>query len=235
MNSFRSKGQPESDGFRYEKKYLIEGMSAKDVITALKRHPSMFSELYPARYVNNIYLDTPLLSDYFSNVNGNRSRKKVRVRWYHDLFRQVDDALLEFKLKAGEVGSKEQYPFPSFAANESLTECKFRNIVTASGLPSGIKQRLRGLEFAIMNRYQRWYFATPGKEFRATVDANLEFYHLGKLQNRFKKSYKEQNYLVLEIKYAINNDHGFHRVSSALPFRITRSSKYIAGIEHVYI
>jgi len=191
--------------------------------------------LYPARYVNNIYLDTPLLEDYFSNVNGNRLRKKVRVRWYHDLYRQVDDAVLEFKKKEGEVGSKEQYPFPPFASDTSLTEGHFRRLVESSNLPPDVKYCLRGLEFAIMNRYCRWYFATPGEEFRATVDADLEFVHLGKLHNRFVKSHKERKYLVLEIKYAVDNDRGFHRVSSALPFRITRSSKYIAGVEHVYV
>ena len=47
------------------------------------------------------------------------------------------------------------------------------------------ENRLEDVEFAICNRYQRWYYATPDKRFRITVDTALTFHHLGKLTNRF--------------------------------------------------
>ena len=177
MRKAQPRNQAESAGFRYEKKFIIEGMSAADVIMVLKTHPALFRELYPMRYVNNIYLDSPLLGDYYSNVNGYHQRKKVRVRWYHDLLREVKDGVLEFKIKEGEVGIKDQFPFPEFHMNTSFTERVFRKIVRNSYLPTEVKYRLRDLEFAILNRYQRWYFATPDKRFRITVDADLNFYH----------------------------------------------------------
>lgn len=227
--------QTESASFRYEKKFTIEGMNAAQVIAVLKAHPSIFRELYPPRYVNNIYLDSPLLSDYYSNVNGHHQRQKVRVRWYHDLFREVKDAVLEFKIKEGEVGTKEQFPFPRFHMNESLTERAFREIVRRSSLPNSAKTRLRGLEFAILNRYKRWYFATPNQSFRATVDADLSFYHLRKLSNHFMYSHSEHRNLILELKYQVENDPAANRICAVFPFRITRSSKYISGIDHVYL
>ena len=235
MKQFVKKGQPESSAFRYEKKFIIEGMDAGQVIGVLKAHPAMFRELYPMRYVNNIYLDSPLLGDYYSNVNGYRLRQKVRVRWYHALFRHVNDGLLEFKLKQGEVGTKEQYPFPAFKFDESLTERTFRAIMRSSDLPLDAKYRLHDLEFAICNHYQRWYFATPGERFRVTVDADLNFYHLGKLSNRFMQSHTQRDQLILELKYQVDDDRDAQRVISALPFRITRSSKYITGVDNVYI
>jgi hypothetical protein len=227
--------QPESADHRYEKKFVVEGMSAAQVIAVLKTHPALFSELYPPRYVNNIYLDTPLLSDYYSNVNGYRQRRKVRVRWYHDLFRPVDDALLEFKNKQGEVGSKEQFPFPAFNMDETLTERDFRAVVAASELPDTVKTRLRGLEFAMLNRYKRWYFATPGETFRVTVDDELSFYHLGKLSNHYRQYHRERRSLIVELKYLVADDAEAQRVCAALPFRITRSSKYISGVDSVYL
>jgi len=235
MSKTALQNDPESAAFRYEKKFMIEGMNAEQVIAVLKMHPAIFRELYPPRYVNNIYLDSPLLGDYYSNVNGYHQRQKVRVRWYHGLLREVHDAVLEFKIKEGEVGTKEQLPFPHFVMDESLNERAFHKIVDASSLPPSAKTRLKNLEFAIMNRYKRWYFATPGEDFRATVDADLSFYHLGKLSNHLLHSHSERGNLILELKYQVENDLAVQRVCAALPFRITRNSKYITGIEHVYL
>lgn len=231
----RPLNQPESAAHRYEKKFVVHGLRARDAITILKQHPAMFRELYPMRYVNNIYLDSPLLGDFYSNVNGYHLRQKVRVRWYHDLFRYVDDAILEFKLKEGEVGTKEQHRFPPFTFDESLTESAFRDRIQSANLPELVKFRLEDMEFAICNRYQRWYFATPDKRFRATVDAGLSYYHLGKLSNRFMHAHHERHFLVVEMKYMVSDDPDAHHIISALPFRITRSSKYINGVEHIYL
>lgn len=230
-----SLNQPESGSHRYEKKFVVYGLRPHDAIAILKQHPAMFRELYPMRYVNNIYLDSPLLGDFYSNVNGYHQRRKVRVRWYHDLFRDVNDAVLEFKIKEGEVGTKEQYPFPFFKFDRYLIEPDFLDRVQTSDLPELVKFRLKDMEFAICNRYQRWYFATPDERFRATVDAGLSFYHLGKLSNRFMHAHHERHYLVVELKYMVSDDPDSQRITSALPFRITRSSKYVSGIEHIYL
>jgi len=227
--------QPESAEHRYEKKFVVDGLRARDVIAILKQHPAMFRELYPMRYVNNIYLDSPLLADYYSNVNGYHQRQKIRVRWYHDLFRYVDDAILEFKKKEGEVGTKEQHPFPSFNFDKNLTESDFRNRIQNANLLAMVKFRLQNMEFSICNRYQRWYFATPDKRFRATVDAGLSFYHLSKLSNQFLQIHHAHHYLVVELKYMVRDDPDAHHIISALPFRITRSSKYVSGVDYIYL
>jgi len=175
------------------------------------------------------------MEDYHSNVNGYHIRKKIRVRWYHELFRKVDHAVLEFKIKEGEVGTKEQYPFPNFMMNSKLTERDFRLLVQDSSLANSVKMRLKDLEFALLNRYKRWYFATPGEAFRATVDSGLSCWHLGKLGSRFMHNHEAHQTVILELKYGVFEDHDAHRICAALPFRITRSSKYVAGVENVYL
>lgn len=91
---------------RYERKFLVDQLDAPAVIGLLKRHPAMFSEIYPPRQINNIYLDSPGMGSYFDNVDGVAERRKVRIRWYHDLLREVGDALLEVKVNAAGSGSK---------------------------------------------------------------------------------------------------------------------------------
>jgi hypothetical protein len=221
--------------YRYEKKFLIEETQLPAIMDALRLHPAMFCELYPPRYVNNIYLDSPLLTDYYSNLNGYASRGKVRVRWYHQLLRVVDDAVLEFKIKEGEVGRKEQFSFPPFTAGRGLAEAEFRRVIRDSDLPEAVRFRLRDLEFAIMNRYKRWYFATPDERYRLTVDADLSFCKLTKFENLFTHFNHAHGIHILELKYNTNDDPEAHRITSGLPFRVTRSSKYIAGIDQVYL
>jgi hypothetical protein len=175
------------------------------------------------------------LTVYFSNLNGYTSRGKVRVRWYHELFREVPDAILEFKIKEGEVGRKEQFPFPAFTMAAGLTEADFRAIARDSDLPEFIRWKLRDLEFTLMNRYKRWYFATPGQRYRLTVDAELSFCRLSKFGNNFNHFWQERGKHILELKYQSKDDPDVHRITSGLPFRVTRSSKYIAGVDQVYL
>jgi hypothetical protein len=39
---------------------------------------------------------------------------------------------------------------------------------------------------------------------------------------------------VVELKYQIEDDPRAQRIAAAFPFRMTRSSKYVQGIERVY-
>ena len=77
----------EVDSYRYERKFLIAAMDAAQARSILLRHRALFGEPYPPRYVNNIYLDTYEFDNYGDNLMGATERLKVRVRWYHDLFR----------------------------------------------------------------------------------------------------------------------------------------------------
>ncbi|MBL7163975.1 MAG: polyphosphate polymerase domain-containing protein [Anaerolineales bacterium] len=221
--------------YRYERKFFVDQLDAKQAIALIKGHPAMFSEIYPPRYINNIYMDDPWMENFFDNVDGVTERKKARLRWYHDLFRQVDDPLLEFKIKRGMVGTKAQYPFPAFAFDEGFTERGFKNVIRASDLPVDVKSALLALEPVLLNRYLRWYFATPDRRFRVTVDTGLTFYHLNKFSNRF--IYKQVDYddIVVELKYQSEDDPDAGRITAGFPFRMTRSSKYVQGIERVYL
>lgn len=221
--------------YRYERKCFIDQLDAKQAVSLIKRHPAMFTEIYPPRYINNIYLDSPLMENYHDNIDGVMDRRKARIRWYHQLFRYVDDPVLEFKIKSGLMGTKAHYPFPAFPFGEGFNEKLFRSIIRESTLPSDAKSHLLRVEPVLVNRYLRWYFATPDRRFRVTVDSGMTFYHLNKLNNRFSYKQIDHRDIVVELKYQSQDDPEAARISAGFPFRMTRSSKYVQGIESVYL
>lgn len=221
--------------YRYERKYFVDQLDARQAIALIKQHPAMFSEIYPPRYINNIYFDSPLLTNYSDNVDGDPERKKARIRWYHDLFRQVEEPVLEFKIKKGLMGTKIQYPFPAFSFGEGFSEREMYELIKLSDLPPDLKEYLQINEPVLVNRYLRWYFATPDQHFRVTVDSGLSFFNLKKDNNRFQFHQVDHQSIVVEMKYKREYDPEAGRISSGFPFRMTRSSKYVRGIERVYL
>lgn len=214
---------------------MAKGLDRAQVEAMLMRHPALFYEPYPPRFVNNIYLDTIEFTNYGDNLAGAADRTKIRLRWYHDLFRHVDDGMLEFKIKQGVVGWKEQYAFPPFTFKAGFVGRDFIEWVATSSLPSEVKLRLMLQRPSLVNRYRRTYFATRDGRFRVTVDTDLEYYKINRLSNRFLVRQEEKDTLILELKYDQANSRGAARISSRFPLRLSRSSKYAHGVEAFYL
>jgi hypothetical protein len=221
--------------YRYERKFFIDQLSAQEVLALVKRHPSLFTEIYPPRFINNIYFDHPLLLNFADNINGSPLRKKARIRWYHDLFGKVAQPMLEFKIKEGLMGTKISYPFPDFNFQNKFSEKYLQDLISTSPLPPEVTYYLKTVEPVLINRYQRWYLATPDRAFRVTVDADLTYYHINKFDNQFLFHQVDRQSTILELKYQREHDPLANRISAGFPFRMTRSSKYVQGIERVYL
>jgi hypothetical protein len=221
--------------FRYERKFLVEDLMPFQVTVLIKGHPRLFYAPYPPRYVNNLYLDTPDMINYFDNVNGAMRRRKVRVRWYGEPFGKIDRPMLEIKVKDGLVGTKHTYPLSSFNFDESFCDRALHQLFSVSDLPSEIRHALRGLNVVLFNRYYRYYYATHDGGFRLTLDTRQSFYKVnGLLGNQFVHRQDNVRDVIVELKYEIEQEPNANRVSSFFPFRVTRNSKYVQGIERVY-
>jgi len=216
--------------YRYERKFYLTVLDRAQVLAILRRHPVGFSQAYPPRYVNNIYLDTPWLSNYDANVAGLAERLKVRVRWYHDFFADVADALLEFKIKRGLVGTKQSYPFPEFAVDDRFSGRSFEMLLRSPQMEPDVKAHLIGYQPHLINRYLRRYYVSRDGRFRATVDEDMSFHPVKRFRNRFLTAHRAPEALVVELKYDVAHEMDAHRVASWFPFRPTRSSKYAQGI-----
>ena len=167
--------------FRYERKFLVDQLDVHQVRALVKAHPSMFDEPYPPRYVNNLYLHTKGMENYFANVAGAEEREKVRVRWYGDLFRLVDRPVLEFKIKGGLVSTKLQVPFPPFRLDRHFHGRAFRDALRGLTHPDGSRGTLQDLDVVLLNRYYRWYYATRDHRYRITVDRELTYYRVSRM------------------------------------------------------
>lgn len=222
------------DRYRYERKFYLTMLDREQVLAIMRRHPRLFSEAYPPRYVNNIYLDTPWLSNYAANVAGLAERLKVRVRWYHEFFADVENGILEFKVKRGLVGIKHSFSFPHFVMDDQFSSRAFERILRDDRLAREAQERLIGYQPSLINRYLRRYYASRDGHFRVTVDEELSYHPVHRFRNRFVSGYRDPEGLVVELKYETAYETQAHRVASWFPFRPTRSSKYALGVEAFY-
>lgn len=221
-----------ADNWRFERKFIISGLSKYEIESIVKLHPAMFCEIYQERAVNNIYFDTFTMSNYLDNINGNSQRIKVRIRWYGNLFGKILKPVLEIKIKKGVVGSKASFPLDSISIDNNLTIDNIYKVFKKTDVSEVVKLYLMNLRFSILNCYTRKYFQSADKRFRITIDSNMRFIKLFPMQNVFLNESVDYNTTILELKYE-KDDNYAERITNFFPFRLTRSSKYVTGIEQL--
>ncbi|KKG16866.1 hypothetical protein EO98_02850 [Methanosarcina sp. 2.H.T.1A.6] len=222
------------DESRYEKKVVVYGMTMHEIESIVKSHPAIFTEIHSPRYINNIYLDTLEMSNYFDNVNGLSTRLKVRIRWYGDLFGFIENPVLEFKTKRGLIGRKICFPLKSFCLDNKSSLERQQEIFMESGVPEIFIEYLKTLRFTLLNRYYRKYFESADHRFRITIDSGMEYYRLESSNNSFNEKKVDYHSCILELKYLKENEDFSESFFNHLPFRLTKCSKYASGIENLY-
>jgi len=221
--------------FRYERKFFITEISSKDIDSIVKLHPAIFSEIFHERSVNNIYFDTPDLNNYFDNIDGNMYRIKSRIRWYGRTFGVIEKPVLELKIKNGLLGRKESYSLDTFKLDSNFNMQKIVQIIQNKNIPEFVKIGIKSSQPTLLNKYNRKYFLSADKRYRITIDTNQVFYRIGSQNNFFLNKIKNDLNVILELKYNIDADDDVNRITEHFPFRLTKSSKYISGLEKVYV
>ena len=224
-----AEGQPT----RYERKFFVTELEVGHAREIVRRHPAMLCEAYPPRYVNNLYLDTPWMGHYQDNLDGAPERMKVRVRWYHALEARAERPVLEFKIKRGWVGWKESYPIRGLRVGTDMSCAGLRDVIRGSDLPGTARERLAGLRPALANRYRREYYATRDGRFRVTIDDELVYFGVCAMTGVLRARAEDHGVVIVELKYDRADEREAERVASRFPFRLTRSSKYVRGVERV--
>lgn len=219
--------------WRYERKFLVPDLSPSEAEMCIRLHPAHFTPIYQARMVNNIYLDDLAMGSFTDNVEGVSARKKVRVRWYGSMFGE-HETRLEFKIKSGQLGRKESWALPKMSMHRGMSKDDIDAALRRTELPDHAQMVLRSREPVLANRYSRKYFLSSDQKFRLTLDRGLEFYHLGPGALTFLRRCREPRGVVLEVKYAREYDDEVQAIARRFPFRLTRSSKYVTGIQRVH-
>jgi hypothetical protein len=222
---------PTPTSFRYERKFVSTNLSKYEVESIIKLHPAIFSEVYPQRFVNNIYLDTSQLSSYFDNEDGVNKRVKTRIRWYHDLFGAIADPCLELKIKDGYLGGKLRIPLQSFYLDQNCSMAVLQNVFATSNLSSLLREQLKSMSLALLNRYARKYFESADHKFRITLDSDLEYFTINDCCNSFTARLMDTQKVIVELKYDQADDDQARFITNYRPFRLTKNSKYVTGIQ----
>lgn len=216
---------------RFERKFVVSDMEYHDIIQQIRNNSAMFTSLFVPRYINNIYFDTNDLDFFLDNVSGKGSRKKARVRWYGNMQGKIEKPVLEFKMREGMVGNKLSFPLAPVVIDNNITSDKLMTMFEASDLPVWALNVVKMLSPTLLNRYHRQYFISFDNNFRLTVDNELMYYGIGNSNNSLLESHRDNNTIV-ELKYDNRFDgQPAAEVTNELPFRLTKSSKYVVGFE----
>jgi len=220
--------------YRYERKFFVTGLNHNEIITIIKQHPAIFHHVFYKRNVNNIYFDTADFLSYIDNVEGVINRQKVRIRWYGDLFGIIKNPELEVKYKKGFLGLKERHKLPDFSLNlHERFDFKFIFEALLNNKSFDLyKLNLNALTPSLLNSYERTYFLSNDKKYRITIDNKLQFYSINPIRDFFK-TYCDEEKTIIELKYDQNFEDGARKITEHFPFRLTKSSKYVIGVDRV--
>jgi SPX domain protein involved in polyphosphate accumulation len=220
------------NSFRYERKFLSQELGRTTLQAMVKILPGGFNEIYHQRQVNNIYFDTFDYENYFDNVDGSPQRKKVRIRWYGEINELVQVPILEVKIKYSLMGTKLSYPLPSFNVNEYSSNDFLYNLISQSNIPRELVTLIKVQQPKLINTYSRTYYESVNTKIRITIDDCLSFYDPQK--NEIDKNFNIKNMnTILEVKYPKSSDTIVNQITSRLPLRLSKSSKYVTGINSV--
>ena len=192
----------------------------------IKLHPYNFSEIYQQRNINNIYYDNLDFQCYNDNVIGVSNRIKARLRWYGNLFGKINRSKIELKIKKGLLGKKHTINYNPFNFSSGISNIK--QLPKIDYYSAYMDEDLSCFNPTLLNYYSRKYYLSYDKLFRVTIDFDQVFsLPNGKI---FRSKIKDYNSLILELKYNEKYDDIAQEISSILPFRLSKSSKYVRGI-----
>jgi hypothetical protein len=202
-----------------------------EALALVRRHPALFHAVYPPRQVNNVYLDSPGLKDYFDHVSGIPDRVKTRIRWYGRLSGDIETPILERKVKRGSISGKSAHRLPRLSVDGATSLAAVDAVLRNADLPAIMHPLARCLRPSLLNRYQRHYFLSADRRFRLTVDSDLQFLGLHRFTNWMPSAWAPELVVIVELKFDPCHAEQAADVTNALPFRLARCSKYVLGIE----
>ncbi|MDC0325172.1 polyphosphate polymerase domain-containing protein [bacterium] len=218
-------------GYRFERKYHIQDLPQPEIEMWIKRSPALFFECFPPRYINNIYFDTPDLSNYHENLSGQAARTKIRLRWYGDFLHNKNKTTLEYKIKRGMVGTKDSYKLPPLDLAPGFSYHELETYWHSCDIPQHVHQDLRLVVPTMCNWYHRKYYLSANGMYRITIDTELSFIAIDRFDSQFNRIRTLEESVVVELKYSGDIATLDERLVNFFPFRITRMSKYVTGVE----
>lgn len=218
---------------RFERKIPIYGYDLKVIEHFIRMHVAGFRKIYQTREVNNIYFDTASLDCGYANIEGYRKRWKIRIRWYGPFFGLISSPRLEIKIKQDHLGYKKVFTIDSFIMEEKFNAGVLYNKIEDSSIPRHLKKVIRSLHPVLINSYLRTYLLSNDGKFRITMDSDLKFGNIHQTIGKIRLM-RDENTVILEVKYDQEHDDDVEFITSRLPWRVSKNSKYINALSRLY-
>lgn len=235
MNMEKAADKPtQVSNLRFERKFLFENGNADDIIQGVYRNSYSFQEIFHKRKVNNIYFDDANYNFYKENVEGVADRKKLRLRWYGYDTNEISNPTIEIKKKMSEAGYKDSIRLKGLQANliYQTPSDVHHLLIEHTKEHRAIHQALMRLHPTLINNYERRYFLSFCGRYRLTVDYNQAFYNPN--YSILENSKRQINAIVVELKYSVGDDNEARQVSQQIKTRLSKSSKYVNGLNLLY-
>lgn len=224
------------DEWRYEIKFSIPEFELPFVRSRIQVNENAFSTSYPSRVVNNLYMDTHNMQYLEDSYEGINERQKVRLRWY-DEDGVSTNKVFEIKRKKNNLNSKIKFQIPTDMHLRSGDTWPMIMSRLLTCLPINIKQQI-GPDCipVLVNSYNREYFEDPTGDLRITIDSVQNVYdqRFCAVPNLSRLALSHPD-AVVEIKGPPDCYEKIKQVSSELPIRVSRNSKYVLGYEAIEI
>lgn len=219
--------------YRKERKFIVNDTSITSVEFFIKSHPAMFFQPFPPRFVNNVYFDSNSFGNYGDNVVGSATRHKFRIRWYGEQFGYIEKPVLEIKIKKGLAGAKKHFKLAPFTFEPGFSMKTMDEVFDKSDLPKEIREMLKHQSPTLLNQYHRKYFLSADRKYRVTLDHKLRYVRIGRHQNSFMQRVSNNHDVVVELKYDVKDDEEANKISASFPFRLSKNSKYVNGVDNL--
>jgi len=224
---------PAPERFRYERKFHVTDLTFRQVELLVRLHPAHFRTAYPPRFINNIYFDTPALSDFVRHESGAENRSKIRLRWYGGERGRIEKPVLELKAKRGAVMHKPSLSLDPIFFDGRIDHESVKDSARRRNADPAMTERLACSPPALFNRYQRRYFISADNRFRLTLDTDLTFRTAGVRFCGSRTRVEVPHWVIVELKYDPQYDGLARKISDVFPFRLGKLSKYVSGILHL--
>jgi hypothetical protein len=216
---------------RYELKLPCDESLLSQARSWIRLNPEGFRTAFPTRQVNNLYLDSPGLTNLAENLAGQAERYKLRFRWYGCMRRPpVVEAVLELKIKYGSVGDKKRLPLPEPLALDQ----PYRNILSALRKEAPKEWQpwiLKANQPALINHYRREYFVSPDGLIRCTLDYEQTFFDQRySARPNLIHELVGNHQVVIEVKAPVEMRERLERAVDSFPIPRYRHSKYVDGL-----
>lgn len=190
--------------------------------------------------VTSLYFDSDTLDHYNEKLDGNKTRKKYRIRTYAREPQPGLEVFLEIKRRKNSVVIKDRVNVP-YEAVKAITFDSLFELIKKDSIPRGLAvtlqefifdlYRLRMTPKVLVSYVRKPLIAKINKRIRVTFDSSIRSVSTDHLFCSEPGRFLFPNEVVMEIKFSGSMPWWLHHVIQKYGVRYEAISKYCLGVD----